>query len=232
MMMGLLMALSVILSGVFTAAPANAISDGQIAGALRGAAQLELNGRYTCTASLIAPTWIMTARHCITNNGNPTPGNYSVVLGSRDLGGSTGGQRVPVRGYTGYAFADVALMELAVPAKSNAWITPIVGEGVLPAGNTNLAVSGWGDTAIGNNTPSPVLKVCTVRVIDFPDANTFSGFGLDGLPLPGDSGGPVSNALHVQLGVTASVDIPGRVVHIVAIGETGVRRWIHSVTGV
>ncbi|MFF5437803.1 S1 family peptidase [Streptomyces achromogenes] len=231
-MAGLLTALSVIVSGVFTAAPANAIVDGAAAGHLRGAAQLYVWGQYTCSASLIAPKWIMTAKHCITNNGNPAPTKFDVILGSRELGGSTGGQRIQVKGYTGYAFADLALMELTVPARNNEWITEITGEGMWPAVNTNLAVSGWGATAVGGSTPSAELKVCTVHVMEYEDDNTFTGYGINGFPLSGDSGGPVSDALHVQIGVTARVDVGAREGYFVAIGQTDVRRWIRSVTGV
>ncbi|MET8579020.1 trypsin-like serine protease [Streptomyces sp. NPDC005012] len=231
-MVVLLSALSVIVSGVLTAAPANAIVEGAVAGHLRGAAQLYVYGQYTCSASLIAPTWIMTAKHCITNNGNPAPRDFYVNLGDRTLGGTSSGQRIRVKGYTGYALADLALMELEAPARNNEWITEIVGEGLWPAVNTELAVSGWGATAVGGDIPAPQLKVCTVKVLDRVDVNTFSGFGINGFPLTGDSGGPVSDARHVQVGVTARVDVQARIGYFVAIGETDTRRWIRSKTGV
>ena len=47
------------------------------------AARLFSNGRQTCTATIIAPTWILTARHCVSGGG------LSFRIGSLDQ--TTGG---------------------------------------------------------------------------------------------------------------------------------------------
>jgi hypothetical protein len=96
-----------------------------------------------CGASLIRPTWIITAEHCVTrDDGSASPGNtltFRVGTVHHDSGGSMAtGKRVIRFGSQG----DTALVELTAPVPQ----TPINIASSAPVGSP-IRIIGWGCTA-------------------------------------------------------------------------------------
>ncbi|PZG51427.1 hypothetical protein C1I98_08575 [Spongiactinospora gelatinilytica] len=235
-------ALAVALS---TALPAQAIIGGQDAAnpySFMVSLQNEVDGHF-CGGSLITPTWVVTAAHCIRGD---EPADVDLRIGSLDTdsGGETRGVSQIVPHPAGEETYDIALLKLDQPASG----VPI-GIGTRPAEGSPTRLIGWGCTtptmglpcsppdvlqeldsqirsstvcASGAGPIDPVWEVCTGN----PD--TKAG------PCRGDSGGPLlapsgdtwlligafnRMALYCDQGPGIYADVPAH------------RPWIESITG-
>lgn len=182
------------------------------------AAAVFSNGSFTCSGTIIAPDWVLTARHCLN-------GSMSVRVGSvyRNSGGVT---RTVTATYTRY---DIALMRLSSPVSTTyvtlAWSDP-------PVGSTN-SIYGWGMTCYSGCSASTQLKTASVRVTSLNATDAYGGRAIrstriNGNAWKGDSGGPqFYNGQQVGVASTANgVDIQNY--SSVAYN----RAWIQSVAGV
>ncbi|MFI9626524.1 S1 family peptidase [Streptomyces sp. NPDC052042] len=187
------------------------------------AARLFSNGRETCSATIIAPTWILTAKHCVTGGG------LSFRIGSLDQhsGGTTAnGTQV----YT--HSADLALVRL--DRSVQATYSQLGQPGTVKVGQ-NVQVWGWGATSqCGSeiNCQSRYLKVANVTVTS-GCTDAYGGSAIcarrgDGITAGGDSGGPMTLG-GVQVGVASTSD---RQTTTAYTNVTAYRSWIQSIAGV
>lgn len=187
------------------------------------AARLFSNGSETCSATIIAPTWILTAKHCVTGGG------LSFRIGSLDQH-SGGTLANGVQTYT--HSADLALVRLdrSVPAT----YATLGRSGSVRVGQS-VQVYGWGATSrCGSEATcqSRYLKVANVTVTG-GCGDAYGGSAIcarrgDGITAGGDSGGPMM-AGGVQVGVASTSD---RQTTTAYTNVTAYRSWIQSVAGV
>jgi len=154
-----------------------------------------------CGAALVAPTWAVTAAHCVTRAGMDFgPTEVGVSFGSNRADGAGGRTARVVQILRGSE--DIALLRLAetLPVKS----VPLAEQ--VPPQASEVAAFGWGR----GTGPAP-LEVAEMRV-DSTTATTLMSVpdGPDaGLANHGDSGGPLLVALpmggHALVGIARSV---------------------------
>lgn len=182
------------------------------------AAAVLSNGSFTCSGSVIASQWVLTARHCIN-------GTMSVRIGSvnRTSGGVT---RTVSATYTR---SDLALMRLS----SAVTTSPVTLANSNPPINSTNSIYGWGMTCYSGCSASTQLKTATVRVTSNSVTDAYGGQAIrsteiSGNAWRGDSGGPqFYNGQQVGVASTAdgySIQNYGSVAYN--------RAWITSVAGV
>jgi hypothetical protein len=219
-----LMASSVLLALALTASPANAVVGGtdQVSDSVAASvAFIEIStpsGIETCSGTLIAPTVVMTAAHCVYESGKAgsflgiaRPSDISVRVGSRNVADATLGVAagvVAVLPQPHYRWDgtrrlhDIALLALdrsmpQTPA-TLAEQRPDVGEALL--------IAGYGRTSMADDTPPGALRVGLIEAADpascqlvsesFDPSWLFCGAAATDPMVPGgtacygDSGGP------------------------------------------
>ncbi|MEU1117851.1 MULTISPECIES: trypsin-like serine protease [unclassified Streptomyces] len=188
------------------------------------AARLFSNGQQTCSSTIIAPTWILTAKHCVSGGG------LSFRIGSLDqTSGGTTANGVSVQTHPS---ADLALVRLdrSVPGTYSRLGSP----GSVSVGQT-VQVYGWGATSqCGQeiNCQSRLLKVANV-VVTGGCRDAYQGQAIcarrgNGITAGGDSGGPMT-ANGAQVGVASTSD---RQTTTAYTNVTAYRSWIQSIAGV
>jgi secreted trypsin-like serine protease len=202
------------------------IIDGGLASNAPWAARLFLNGRQTCSATIIAPTYILTAKHCVSGSGT-----YTFRIGSLDQ--TSGGTVAYGTTITRHSRADLAIVRL--DRSVSATYSPLGTTSHVAVGQT-VQVYGWGATCTGQpeiNCQSRYLKYANVRVTSVNCSDYTRGIAvcasrIDGITAGGDSGGPMF-ASGRQVGVASTSDRATRTAYT---NVTRYRSWISSVAGV
>ncbi|MDB4952805.1 MAG: Peptidase and chymotrypsin/Hap [Myxococcales bacterium] len=166
-------------------------------------AAVNIQNTQACTGTLIAPTVVITAGHCVT----PPPTPNSVLLGTASLDRPADGETIPVKMSIEYPNSqtseDVGILILTRAATE----TPRpIASGWARLEITNAAAVqfvGYGAIDMAGNTYIPQLQEATSTITDF-DCTTSSGcnaaakpngeLGAGGMGIdtcPGDSGGPM-----------------------------------------
>ncbi|AXK34830.1 serine protease [Streptomyces armeniacus] len=199
------------------------IIGGQLAQEGPWAARLFSNGRQTCSATIIAPEWILTARHCVSGGG------LSFRIGSLDqTSGGTMANGTQVHTHS----SDLALVRL--DRSVEATYAQLGDPGSVQNGQ-NVQVYGWGATSRCSpeiNCQSQYLKYANVTVTG-GCTDAYGGQAIcarrgDGITAGGDSGGPMM-ANGVQVGVASTSD---RQTTTAYTNVTAYRSWIQSIAGV
>ena len=121
------------------------------------AARLFVNGQQNCSATIIAPTYILTAKHCVASSGS-----YSFRIGSLDQ--TSGGTVANGVAITRHPRADIAIVRL--DRSVSASYSPLGTSSNVAVGQT-VQVYGWGATCTNQpeiNCQSRYLKYANVRV--------------------------------------------------------------------
>jgi secreted trypsin-like serine protease len=190
------------------------------------AARLFVNGRQNCTATIIAPTYILTAKHCVSSSGT-----YTFRIGSLDQ--TSGGTMATGVAITRHSTADIAIVRL--DRSVSATYSPLGTTTDVSVGQT-VQVYGWGATCTNQpeiNCQSRYLKYANVRVTSVSCRDYTGGIAvcaqrIDGITAGGDSGGPMF-ASGRQVGVASTSDRATRTAYT---NITRYRSWISSVAGV
>lgn len=196
------------------------------------AARLFRNGQQNCSATIIAPTWVLTAQHCVASSGT-----YTFRIGSLDQ--TTGGTMATAVQIIQHPSADLALARLD---RSVAGTYAPLGTTTAVAVNQTVQLYGWGATCTNQpeiNCQSRYLKYANTRVTsvngrDYRGGIAISVTRIDGIAAGGDSGGPMFATSPVdgrryQVGVASTSDRSTRSNYTAV---TRYRSWIASYAGV
>ena len=226
------------------AAPAAAVHDGTRASTDRHpyvVALTDASGAQFCGGTLVTPTKVVTAGHCVDGRGAT---DLRVVGGRTDLRTDEGEVRrvSDVWLHPRYDFLtyDAAVLTLARPLPYRTLPLAQPGDDALYANGRSATVLGWGRTASGG--PSPVLRRATLVQAGLPRCDPYTleddrrWLKVCGLPAagtsasvcPGDSGGPLVVAGRL-VGIVSSgnkycdeqgvVSVFTRVNHLAALRE-------------
>ena len=184
-----------------------------------------------CGASVLSPTWILTAAHCLEGT---QAASVQVLTGADNLERASEGERIAVKRIINHpqydsrnVSNDIALLELVSPTRATVVSAASAADQSLFASGQPVSVAGWGDRTDGNRDYPSQLHSVNLSISAFGQCSTAYG-GLSSVHLcagvadgskdscSGDSGGPLvarTSSGAVQVGIVSFGDACGSRTH-------------------
>ncbi|NEC87439.1 serine protease [Streptomyces sp. SID12501] len=186
------------------------IIDGEAATSSDGMAAVHYNGVFRCSASIVDNYWILTAKHCLYDQGSRLDDDKFTVR-VKSLNRSSGGGVVDVAFTKARADNDIAMMKLSRSANAE----PVRLATAHPVVGVTTYAFGWGSTTFGGGASSVLkraeLKVVSNNGVDYYGGRAIDVTGINGVACFGDSGGPLFklvDGLRYQVGVLSGDNNP------------------------
>jgi V8-like Glu-specific endopeptidase len=216
-----LASLALLLAG---ATPAFAVADGEpvAEGHYRFAVKLRMTDiprpdgttyNSGCSASLIAPRWIITAGHCFHDVNRvpvsgPVPYATTATIGRTDDADTNGHVVVVIEDYQAPA-GDISIAKLASPVLD---IVPLIPATHPPTSGDVLRITGWGSLSDVNPAPATHLQTGQVKVTSI--STTVIG-------VVGYKPKPTTSGCLYDSGAPYFAEAPGRLPRLVSIESNG-----------
>merc|ERR1712212_579967 len=179
------------------------------------------NGRGGCGGSIVSPTIVVTAAHCV-HGSEHNPSSFSVRVGDHDTRKSEGTEATyqVKRVYKHPSYNprqldyDIALFELARPITFNKYVSPVCLPSADPPVGTKCYITGWGKTrhpgSMTNILQQAMLPVVSNDVCYAKNKNTIPIPITSRMVCSGDGGSSRKSGCHGDSGGPFVCNIGGR----------------------